>query len=662
MKYFLSAVIVFFFVFQSFGQRKYSTENKRAIKYYEEAIIAFDQFKYAEGYELMDKAIKSDKNFIEAYLVLAEMKTEQKLNKEAIRLYYQAQQIKSDFFPTMYYNLSKLEMIENDFESAKRNLEKFVSLKNISAVKRDDANRLLKSCEFAINAVKNPVPFTPVNMGDSINSRFSEYWPSITADGNILVITRMVPIKNANNQYITDISTPEEFVKLNPDGVRRVFDIFQEDFFVSFRIKNYWSFAQELGSTINTKQSEGAQSLTSDGNSMYFTACNRSEGLGHCDIYTSKLINNEWNEPVNIGSSVNSESWDAQPSISPDGKTLYFVSDRKGGYGGKDIWFSTLLSEGKWSNPLNLGEKINTSGDEQSPFIHFDNKTLYFSSNGHLGMGGSDIFISRRIADGSWSDPVNIGYPINSIADEIGFIVTANGEKAFFSSDRLANKGRDIFEFELYKEARPIPVSYLKGKVYDAEDLKKLNAHFELIDLNSQEIVMQAESDKTSGEFLLCIPTDNDYLLNVSKEGYLFYSDNFSLKGIHEITNPFLKDVALNPIKKGQKIVLRNIFYLTDSYQLQETSQAELSKLVEFLSNNPSLKIEISGHTDNVGSDEYNLKLSENRARSVVDYLISKDIQSSRLIYKGYGEMVPIDSNDSETGRANNRRTEIKIL
>jgi outer membrane protein OmpA-like peptidoglycan-associated protein len=277
-------------------------------------------------------------------------------------------------------------------------------------------------------------------------------------------------------------------------------------------------------------------------------------------------------------------------------------------------------------------------------------------------MGGSDIFKSTIQFDGTWSEPVNLGFPINTSADEIGFIVTANGEKAFFSSDRFEDRGRDIFEFELYKEARPNPVSYLKGIVSDAESFKKLNAHFELIDINSKELIMQAESDKSSGEFLLCIPANNDYVLNVSKDGYLFYSDNFSLKGIHEITNPFLKDVALNPIKKGQKIILRNIFFFTDSYELEEKSLVELTKLVDFLVKNPTLKVEISGHTDNVGTLEYNITLSENRAKSVVNFLINKNISNTRLTFKGYGESKPIDTNETETGRANNRRTEIMVL
>ena len=436
----------------------------------------------------------------------------------------------------------------------------------------------------------------------------------------------------------------------------------QEDFYISIKENGFWSKAINAGDILNTPSNEGAQTILVDGSKMYFTACNRKDGKGHCDIYSSIKENGQWTKAINIGTPINSGFWEAQPSISPDGKTLYFVSNRGGGFGQKDIWMSYLLDDGSWSEPVNLGENINSNKEEQSPFIHPDNRTLYFASDGLIGMGGFDLFKVTKKDDGTWSEPVNLGYPINTVWDEIGLIVNATGDRAFYSSDRFEGKGRDIFEFELYQEARPNPVSYIKGKVYDSENRNSLKAHFELISLESNEIIMQAESNQETGEFLVCIPTDNDYALNVSKEGYLFFSDNFELKGVHEISNPYLKDVALNPIKNGEKIVLRNIFYATDSYELEDKSVTELSKLIEFLNQNPGLIIEISGHTDNVGSNEYNLNLSNKRARSVYQYLIEKGIKSERLTYKGYGELQAISTNDAAQGRADNRRTEIKIL
>ncbi|HAN18197.1 MAG: hypothetical protein A2X13_07560 [Bacteroidetes bacterium GWC2_33_15] len=644
------------------AQNKYSTTNKKAIKFYEDALMALNQYDFPKGTELLQKAIKSDESFIEPYIVLAEVNADNSKFDDAINYYKKAIEIDPEFFPGVYLSLAKLEMKQSEFEPAKDHIEKFLLSKNIRVEKQSEARKLIESCDFAINAMENPVPFNPVNLGDSINSKYSEYWPSVTADGSTLVITRMLPVKDENNKFITEANTPEELFISNPMAANKVFEMFQEDFYVSYKENNHWKYALNIGKPINTNQSEGAQSLTSDGFVMYFTACNRPNGKGRCDIYKSVQVGGYWDEPLNIGSPVNTSSWESQPSVSPDGKTLYFISDRASGYGGKDIWMSNLLPNGTWSIPQNLGEKINTPGDEQSPFIHADNQTLYFSSNGKAGMGGSDLYKTSRNTDGSWSEPMNIGYPINTTYDEIGLIVSAKGDKAYFSSDRFANHGRDIFEFDLYQEARPIPVSYLKGIVYDSETKNKLAAHIELINLETKEVIMQAESDKISGKFLICIPANNDYALNVSKENYLFYSDNFSLKGIFEYSNPFLKDVELNPIKPGQKIILRNIFYAKDSYELEDKSITELTKLLDFLNNNPALNIEISGHTDNSGSNEYNVTLSEKRALSVVNYLIKNNISKTRLSYKGYGESQPVGSNDTENGRANNRRTEIMIL
>ncbi len=640
------------------SQYTYSTKNKKAISAYEEALQSFNRKDYFTAVQLMKKAIKYDDEFTEAHIVLAEIYIENGDRRNAIASYENVMKIDPDFFPGLYFSLARLQMMENEFETAKKHLEKYLTYTNLKPISISQAKRKLESCEFAIEAIKNPVPFEPVNIGENINTQYDEYWPSLTADEQTLVITRLVP-KDMNNELNGNIN--QQNMKPDPQGLS-MFSRVQEDFFVSVKENDMWSKALNMGEPLNSAGNEGAQALLVDGRVMYFTACNRPNGKGRCDIYKSELENNEWTEPVNISSPVNTAAWEAQPSISPDGKTLYFISNRNGGQGQKDIWMSNLLPDGNWSKPVNLGDKINTPGQEQSPFIHPDNKTLYFASNGHTGMGGFDLFKTTRNDDGTWSEPVNLGYPINTTFDEIGLIVNAKGDKAFFSSDRLSNKGRDIFEFELYEEARPNPVSYIKGKVFDAESNKNLTATFELINLETNELIMQAESDKNSGEFIVCIPTDNDYALNVSKEGYLFYSDNFELKGVHEISDPYLKDIALKPIKPGERIILRNIFYATDSYELEEKSKVELSKLFEFLNNNPSLIIEISGHTDNVGTGEYNLELSENRAKSVYQYLLEKGIENERLKYKGYGENKPISTNDTEQGRRENRRTELKIL
>ncbi len=656
-------VLLILLVFSShmlFAQYDYTTKNKKAIQFYEEALNAFGRMDYLNAADLMKKAIDKDKKFIEAHIVLAEIYMDNGNINKAIESYHNAIAIDTDFFPGIYFSLGQLEMMEQDFESAKKHLEKYLSYNDIKPISRSQAERALKSCKFAIKAVNNPVPFNPVDLGENINTAYDEYWPTLTADEQMLIFTRLIPkdlVDYSEDEYIKDDKRLDNGQELPPE-MRNV----QEDFYISYKDNGQWTKAVNAGKKINTAGNEGAQTITADGRTMYFTACNRADGKGRCDIYMSEKIGNEWSVPVNIGAPVNTSHWEAQPSISPDGETLYFISNRPDGVGQKDIWKSERLPDGRWSKPENLGRKINTPGEEQSPFIHHDNKTLYFSSEGLIGMGGFDLFKTTKNEDGSWSDPVNLGYPINTVYHEVGLIVNAAGDRAFFASDRLSNSGRDLFEFKLYDEIRPNPVSYFKGIVFDADTDTKLEAQFELINLDKNEIVMEAKSDKVTGEFLVCIPTDNDYALNVSKEGYLFYSDNFSLKGIFEITDPFIKDIALNPIKPGEKIILRNIFYATDSYELMDKSIAELDKLTKFLENNPALKIEISGHTDNVGTNAYNLELSEKRAKSVVNYLTSKGISGDRLTYKGYGEEQPVDTNDTEEGRANNRRTEIKVL
>jgi outer membrane protein OmpA-like peptidoglycan-associated protein len=419
-----------------------------------------------------------------------------------------------------------------------------------------------------------------------------------------------------------------------------------------------------MGPPINTEDNEGAQFITSDGKRMYFTACNRGDGLGKCDIYMSEKLGKGWSNPINLGEPINSAYSEKQPTLSSDGKNLYFVSNRPGGKGGLDIWVSALNTKGKWGMPINLGDSVNTAMDEQSPYIHPDNQTMYFSSNGWPGMGGFDLYFTRRkpTSPPTWSKAVNLGYPINTFADEVGLIVNANGDHAYFSSNRIPEKGKDIYTFELYGQARPVQVSYLKGKVYDSETKAPLEAQFELIDLKSSKTINQATANKYTGEFLVCIPTNNDYALNVSKKGYLFFSENFTLTGVKDNAKPFLKDIPLQSMKAGNKVVLKNVFFETNSFELKPESTVELNKMLQFLNENFNLKIEISGHTDNVGSDALNQKLSENRAKAVVDYLTSKGITPARMISKGYGKTQPIANNNTEEGRALNRRTEFKIL
>ena len=308
-----------------------------------------------------------------------------------------------------------------------------------------------------------------------------------------------------------------------------------------------------------------------------------------------------------------------------------------------------------------MGDIVNTSGDEMSPFIHFDGRTLYFASNGRVGMGGFDIFVTRLQKDSTWSEPENLGYPINTYNDEMGLVIESQGKKAYFSTVRDKADGKDIYYFDLYESARPIPVSYLKGKVFEKETGMMLKAAYELINLTTGKIIIKNSTDE-NGNFLVCLPSGYNYGINISKQGYLFYSESFMFEGVHSVAEPYIKRINLSPIKVGETMLLANIFYEIDSWELKKESIAELNNLVNLLKDNKDLILEIGGYTDSTGTDEHNLVLSSKRALSVVNYLESKGISSSRLRYKGYGNTSPVGSNVTAEGRRLNRRTEAKVI
>ena len=631
--------IVLLFPIYAAAQQPYKTQSKKAIRFYEEGLASYNQQYYVMAEQYLMEAIKTDDQFQNAYLVLAEVYWEQGKYDSAVEYYDKGLQIDSSFYPRGYYNKARLEVKLARYEDAFESYRTYLKLKPDEPKYSALARKGIRQAKFAIHAMQNPVPFEPVNLGPNVNTRQDEYWPSLSADGQTLVITRKV----------------------------ETFDIvmgnrMQEDFFYSHYENGEWTPMKSVGSPLNTPDNEGAQSISANGKLMVYTVCNRKGVIGRCDIYYTEKEGDEWTNIKNMGAPVNTIHKETQPSLSADGRTLYFASDRPGGKGELDIWVSQRNDDGTWQDPVNLGDSINTPGDEMSPFIHQDNNTLYFSSDSHIGMGGFDLYMTRRDSTGHFTHIQNLGYPINTSGDEVGLIVNARGDMAYYASDMEKENGKDIYRFELYKEARPSEVSYMKGQVFDVKSRKRLKADFELYNLNNGNLVSRSESDDRTGEFLICIPTNCDYMLNVTRPGYLFYSDNFTLKGVYHLDKPFLKDVPLKPIESGESIVLKNIFYETDSYALKPESKYELNKIVTFMKSNPSVHIEISGHTDTVGTADYNQVLSENRAKSVVNYLIENGIESERLSYKGFGFSKPIDSNDTEAGRAANRRTELKIV
>lgn len=621
-------------------QPKYTVESRKAIMKYEEGRTNLAYGNALQAKESLLAAIKKEPEFIEAIIVYAEACSALGEYEESLQNYRRALKIDSSFFIGVFLNVARIEFKLGNFNEVIRNISIYLASDQLRQSSRHEAQKLLRDAIFSNSIEYEPIVVQPELLSDSINSEYYEYWPSVTADEKTMIFTARLPYEYAENMFTSQL---------------------QEDFYVSFFEDGAWQKRERLGDFLNTPGNEGAQSITADGSTMFFTACNRPDGIGKCDIYVTFWNGETWIEPMNVGKPVNSIYWESQPSISADGKTLYFASNRPGGKGGLDIWKSVLDKNGKWTVPENLGEPINTKENEQSPFIHFDNTTLYFSSEGHPGMGKSDIFLSRK-TDSLWSEPINLGYPINSKEDDVGLIVNAKSNKAYFSSARISERYNDIYQFELPEKVRPTPVSYLAGKVYNKLTGDPVFAEFELIDLGTGDLVMNAASNSYTGDYLVCLPMKKQYALNVSKVGYLFYSEHFSLMEAYKIEQPFIKNVALSPIELGEKIVLNNVFFEYNDYRLKPESLVELTKLKDFLEKNPRLKVEVSGHTDNTGDLEYNLELSEKRAKEVVSYLVESGLSVDRLLYKGYGDRFPIESNDTEEGRAANRRTEIKII
>jgi outer membrane protein OmpA-like peptidoglycan-associated protein len=619
--------------------QSFHTASNKALKIYKDGVTAFDYLEFNKAETDFREALSIDANFYEAYMMMGELMAKQGRHFEASLNYKKAVKIDSLFFKPVFFNLANSEIKSGDYVNALNHFRVYLVQEGMSATNKEIATKKVKNCEFAIEAMKKPVPFSPVDIGPGINTTDDEYWPSITADGNTIMFTR------------------QPNVTTNPGFT----GVVQEDFYISYLSGKVWQKAFNAGAPLNTTQNEGAQTLSSDGSYMFFAACNRPGGVGNCDIYFSTLRDGKWSEPSNLGTPVNTKHWESTPSISANGRTLYFSSSRPGGFGGKDIWMTRLDKRNQWTEPVNLGEKINTEGDEMSPFIHFDGKTLYYASDGKPGMGGFDLFITRQETDSTWSRPQNLGYPINTFNDEMGLVIESGGQKAYYSSIRDKSKGKDIFSFNLYESARPNPVSYMKGKVYDKETGKLLKAEYELINLSTGKILMKNTTDET-GNFLVCLPSGYNYGINVSKPGYLFYSENFMFEGMHTASEPYIKKIILNPAKVGEKMQLANVFYEVDSWQLKKESMSELDNLVSLLSENKNLAMEIGGYTDSTGSDQYNKSLSEKRALSVVNYLIKKGISSDRLKYKGYGNTSPLGDNVTIEGRKLNRRTEAKII
>ncbi len=609
--------------------------NKKAGEIYGEALAQAQQDNYPTAIKLLQQSLQIDPGKVDAYLSLGGIYSSQRKYDESIKMY--AKGIELDPVYSKDYQLPYSIALAGagNFAKALEAVNNFLTNPKLNERSIKAAEFRKKCYEFAIDydkthPVRNYV-FAPSNLGNNVNTDQLEYFPSLTIDGKQLIFTKRI----AGN----------------------------EDFYESDLVDGKWQTAKRLPGNINsTAYNEGAQNISQDGKWLIFTGCNFPEGLGSCDLYISYLTKQGWSQPENLGQNVNSEFWESSPSLSPDKKDLYFSSNVPGGYGGKDIWVCHRNEKGKWEEPVNLGTNVNTPGDESCPFIHADNNTIYFNSTGWQGYSEKpDLYVSRKQPDGSWSKAENLGYPVNTIDDEGSLIVASDGKTAYYASDRSDSRGGlDIYTFQLREDLRPSRTLWVKGRVFDKNTKQGLPSSVDLANLKTKKVESRLVTDE-DGNYLVTLPVGNDYAFNVHRKGYLFYSENFDLTG-KAPDSTYEVDIPLQPIEVNANIVLKNVFFDTKKTELKPESITELDNVVRLMNENPTIKIQIIGHTDNIGKPADNLKLSTGRAVAVVNYLLLKGVKNERLSFKGFGDTKPIAPNTTEQGRALNRRTEMWVI
>lgn len=506
------------------------------------------------------------------------------------------------------------------------------------------SQRQLMTCEFALEAIKHPQGEAPVPLSAPLNAFKFQYFPALTADNRFLLFTGRPAASSGEDLYVS---------RQNKDG----------------------SMGEPvpISPTINSSYNEGAGTISGDGKTLVFASCDRPRAIGNCDLYISRRTGNNWSPPMNLGLNVNSTEWDSQPSLSADGRTLYFTSTRRGGQGQEDIYMTTLQPDGNWSPAQNLGTPVNTPGKDMAPFIHASGTTLYYVTDGLVGMGGLDVFRCEKSGAGAWSEPRNLGYPLNTFENEASLFITSDNQKGFCSRSRASEEPPGGYRLarerpvELFGFAVPPPVkaretsTYTQGRVFDAITKKPLKAEVKLYDLETDVLTQFVTSDPEYGDYTVVLNEGHHYAMYAAADKYLLKSLSFDYSNQHSF-NPLTLDIYLEPVRAGRSVVLNNLFFDTNKYDLKPQSRTELNRLIEFMRQYRDVQIEVSGYTDNVGSPEANLQLSQRRAQSVVDYLSSHGISVNRLRSKGYGEGHPLAANDTEAHRQQNRRIELHIL
>jgi outer membrane protein OmpA-like peptidoglycan-associated protein/tetratricopeptide (TPR) repeat protein len=582
-----------------------------------------------------------------------------------------ALQLNPNVDPQMHYVIAKAYHLDMQWDKAISEYKAFqATLKDVSEFKDliEEVNKHITECITGKELVKKPLRVFIDNIGAEVNSQYPDYGPVVSADESVMLFTSRRP-------------------NTTGAGIDPGINEYYEDIYMSTKKDGKWTPAQNMGKPINTEDHDANSGLSADGQKFLIYI-----GKNNGDLYEAELKGDSWSKPERMNKNINTDFHESSACYTPDGKSVYFVSDKPdGGLGDRDIYLSTKDEKGRWGKAVNLGPTINTQYGEEGVFLHPDGKTLYFSSQGHKTMGGYDIFKSV-LENGKWSDPVNLGYPVNTPDDDVFFVTSASGKHGFYASFNGNGFGeKDIYQVTFLGEEKPFvlnnednllasqtapvketviaPVmqikeaqlTILKGVITDKNTKNSLEATIDIIDNTKNEIIATFNSNSTTGKYLVSLPAGRNYGIAVKKENYLFHSENFDLPAT-SVYQEVVKNIAMQNIAVGSKMILKNIFFDFDKATLRPESTSELERLIKLMTDVPTLKVEISGHTDSKGSDVYNKTLSNNRAKAVVDYLIAKGISSDRFTAVGFGEEQPIDSNDTEEGRQMNRRTEFKIL
>lgn len=627
--FFLIGIII---LFGSTNAQVLSTENKKAKKLYEKADKKYRDRDFDSALDLLEESVKEDPTFFEAYIRMGSLYNAIGKEDSVYSKFQSYIETAPDPIASVLEKQAFMAFDKGEYARSKDYLNQFLD-KVPERGENFDIDLLSRSLEFAIDQLANSTDSITVSLLPKEINRFRlQYLPSVTIDDASIFFTKR-------------------------DDVRG-----DEDIVVSYKKDGKWLPAQSVSSRINTPLNEGACTVSADGRTMIFTSCDGRNSLGSCDLYITNKIGDTWTHPKNLGKPVNSLYWESQPSLSADGKTLYFASNKRGGFGGRDIWV-TRNENGQWSVPKNLGKEINTRKDETTPFIHSNGVSLYFSGNGYPGMGGYDLYRSEK-KDSTWSKPKNLGYPINTFRDEVSIVIIGEGSKAYYAKEEQKNYeilDSKLVAIRLSEELRPKSASYLIGVVKDASTGEPLSADIQVVDLSNNTLIYENTSDSVSGQYYMVLPVGLDLAGYVKKKGYL-YSDFHFKTDSNTALKPDTINIELNPVKEGETLVLKNIYFELDSHEINERSESELINAFTLLKENPSITVEIAGHTDDTGTRSYNQSLSEKRAKAVFDALVSKGIDEGQLMYKGYADTQPLQPNSSEINRQSNRRIEFRVL